>query len=127
MTAMAVHQRVRHYLETKGGKYQDFYIINGVYYNLRHKAEASFHRRSKRYEFGIPKIHWDRYVQVAKDGNPVYSLIVEEKSNLVYMAKLTELAAVARVYSGDTVDTGGTVFLPRDNLTLQKSRLSSDG
>lgn len=117
-TAATLHERLRKYLGTKGTKYQDFYIIANTYINLRHKAQASYHRRSKRHEFGIPKLHWDRYVELAKEGKCVYSLIVEENTSLIYCARIIDLGAVARVYSGDAIDKGGTVFVPRDRYKV---------
>lgn len=114
MTTAGLHERVKQFLESKGTKCQDLYVIGGNYINLRHKAAASYHRCGMRHEFGIPKVCWERYVQLAREHRIVYSLIVEDKTKTLYAAKVIDLAAVARVYYGDDIDNGGTVFVPRD-------------
>lgn len=82
-------------------QYQDLYLIDGgAYLNIRHKTEASYHRRSKRREFGTPKVHWDRYVKLAREGRPVYTVVIEGKSNTVYYARVADLIPHARVYLG---------------------------
>ncbi len=95
-------------------RYQDFYLAGKNYLNIRSKSEASYHRKTKRYEFGMPRRDYDRYLRMVKEGRQVYSLIIESKSDTLYIAKLSDLAAYARMYDGDKVDKGGSVFLPRD-------------
>jgi len=117
-TATLLHQRVQKLFEKSSTRYQDLYIISNVYYNLRHKAEASYHRRGKRYEFGIPMTDWKRYVKIAEDGNRIYSVIVEAKTNTVYAALVSDLAALARMCLGEDIDKGGSVFIPREKYTV---------
>ncbi len=106
---------------SKVKKYQDLYVIDGEFFvNVRHKHEASYHRRTKRHEFGIPLVHWNRYVKLLKDGHRVYSVVVETKTDTVYYARLKDLIPMSREYLGDSVDNGGTVFIPKDAYEVSK-------
>src|SRR5581483_5616356 len=108
---LTLHQQVQRYLDTHATKYQGLYVLKGgKYINLRHKSEATYYRKGRQYEFGIPKVHWDRYVKLARESKTVCSIVVEENTSTVYGANIKDLVSSVRVYHGDAVDVGGTVF-----------------
>jgi hypothetical protein len=101
-------------------KYQDLHLIGGgVYLNIRTKSEATYHRRSKKHEFGFPRVDWDRYVGMVRDGKKLGLIVIEKKTDVLYYARLEDVALHARLYLGDKVDKGGTVFLPRDKFEVK--------
>lgn len=78
-----------------------------MFVNIRRKTEASWHRKGKRYEYGIPLKQAQRYQQY-----PNLILIIHEvKSNEVLAAKFANLVSTARIYEKDTIDKGGTMFV----------------
>jgi len=82
--------------------------------NIREKEKPSYYRFGKRFEYGTPKVHFDRYKKMVARGEPVYSVICERSTGKVYIAPFAALIKTAREYSGNRLDTGGTVFLPKD-------------
>ncbi len=95
------------------GKHEDWYIVDGNYVNVRRKTEASFWRAGQRHEFGIPLRDWNKYRAWDRSA-PTYSVILERSTGQVYCGRIQDLAGKARIYDGDKVDRGGTVFIPRD-------------
>jgi hypothetical protein len=51
-------------------------------------------------------------------GTPVYIIILETLTGDILYQSLDELDAVRRVYDGDKMDRGGTVFFPRDSFVF---------
>jgi hypothetical protein len=75
--------------------------------NLRWKTKPVWGRRAKRWEWSIPLRHWQRYLdQVA------FLFVLETSTGRIFAAGIKQVAPEARVYPGDQLDQGGTVFLP---------------
>jgi len=51
-------------------------------------------------------------------GTPVYIIILETLTGDILYQSLDELDAVRRVYDGNKMDRGGTVFFPRDSFVF---------
>jgi hypothetical protein len=49
-------------------------------------------------------------------GTPVYIMILEVMTGEVLYQSLDTLDGIKRVYDGDKMDRGGTIFFPRDHL-----------
>lgn len=107
---------LKHYLRNKGYALtpnQDCYDIisplgKHALCNLRWKTKPVWGRIAKRWEWSIPLEAWQRYIQTS-----VKLLFVFEKSSgVIHCAKLQEIKPDARVYLGDDLDRGGTIFLP---------------
>jgi hypothetical protein len=71
-------------------------------------------RLTGRLEHGFSWRLFEHYRAVQQiTGTPVYIIIVEMPSGDLLYQSLDELDAVKRVYDGDKMDRGGTVFFPR--------------
>lgn|GEM_PF-5245105 len=51
-------------------------------------------------------------------GTPVYIVILETLAGDIPCQSLDALDAIKRVYDGDKMDRGGTVFFPRDSFVF---------
>lgn len=96
------------YIASKDGKRR--------WLNIREKESASYYRFGKRFEYGMPKGCFDRYKKLVARGEPVYSVICERSTGKVYIASFAALIKTAREYTGNRLDTGGTVFLPKESF-----------
>ena len=112
-------QRLLQSLASKGfavEQYQDLYRVckdgRCRLLNIRTKQTASYCRRLERHEFGMRATDFDRYKQLAADGETVFVVINESSTGRRYVASVDALVKSARTYRGDKLDTGGTVFLP---------------
>jgi hypothetical protein len=77
--------------------------------NVRHKSCPTLHRKTGKEEFGVPLRDYQRYI---RSRVPFYLAV--ECASAFYIARIEELDRVKRVYHGDAVDQGGSVFLPVD-------------
>jgi hypothetical protein len=75
--------------------------------NVRHKSSPTLHRKTGKQEFGLPLRDYRRYLR-----SPVPFYLAVECASAVYIARIEELDRVKRVYDGNAVDQGGSVFLP---------------
>ena len=85
-----------------------------LWLNIRTKACASYFRKGDRYEYGLPAVCFDRYAALSNSGETVLLAICDRQASKVYIANIRSLSPAARTYVGDKLDSGGTVFLPRD-------------
>jgi hypothetical protein len=109
------HQ-VRNWLQNKGWKLTeigDCYIAESptgkrATCNIRWKSKPVWGRRSKRWEWSVPLTAWKRYIHQGIQGMFVF----EKSTGSIHFACLSELIPEARIYEGEDLDKGGTVFLP---------------
>lgn len=88
---------------------------------VKTKASASYTRITRRLEHGIPKRHYDCYLEVQRiTGCKVTLFVYEEQTGEVLCGSLDELAKVKREYTGKKMSGGGMVFFPRDAFKLFK-------
>jgi len=81
-------------------------------FNFRQKTEASWHRKGRRYEYGIALVQAKRYQQY-----PNLLLIIHEtKTGEVLYARFADLMTTARVYPYDKIEPGGTLFVPKCSM-----------
>lgn len=76
--------------------------------NIRWKTKPVWGKRSRRWEWSVPLTAWQRYIN---DGVSVM-FVYEVSTGNIHFACLSELMPEARIYDGDDLDKGGTVFLP---------------
>jgi hypothetical protein len=70
-----------------------------------------------RVEHGFSWRLFQQYQMVQQiTGTRVYIIILETHTNDILYQSLDQLDAVKRVYEGDKMDRGGTVFFPRDSF-----------
>ncbi|MFZ1413007.1 MAG: hypothetical protein WAS73_00290 [Defluviicoccus sp.] len=80
---------------------------------------GSFTRITHRWEHGFSWRLFQHYQAVQRiTGTPVYILFVELPTGDLLYQSLDELDTVKRIYAGDRMDRGGTVFFPRDCLVF---------
>jgi len=60
--------------------------------------------------------HYQAVQQIT--GTPVYIIILETLTGDILYQSLDALDAIKRVYDGDKMDRGGTVFFPRDSFVF---------
>lgn len=76
-------------------------------------------RLTGRVEHGFSWRLFQQYGTVQQiTGTPVYIIILETLTGEILYQSLDELDAVRRVYDGDKMDRGGTVFFPRDSFVF---------
>ena len=86
---------------------------------VKAKAQATYHRKSERFEHGIPLRHFTHYLKVQEiTGRSVWLVVYEEDTGDVLQGKLDDLAQFKRIYEGDKMSRGGMVFFPRDKFIL---------
>jgi hypothetical protein len=51
-------------------------------------------------------------------GTPVFIIFLEMPTGDLLYQSLDQLDVVKRIYTGDRMDRGGTVFFPRDSLVF---------
>lgn len=86
---------------------------------VKTKKEATFTRRTQRYEHGFPLRHYHDYLRVQQEtGTEVWLFIYEESTGDVLYAKLDDLAKVMRPYKGNKMNYGGMAYFPRDAFKL---------
>lgn len=76
--------------------------------NLRWKTRPVWGRAAKRWEWSIPLQQWQRYLAMGVQ----FLFVLETSTNTIHAAAIKTVLPEARVYSGDDLDKGGTVFLP---------------
>lgn len=82
------------------------------------KAAASWTRKTKCYEHGIPIRHYNHYVAVEKiTGCAVWLCVHEEDTGAWLIASLQELSKGMRVYDGPKMSWGGMAFFRRDQFS----------
>ena len=75
--------------------------------NLRWKTKPVWGRKAKRWEWSIPLRHWQRYLDQVD-----LLFVLETSTGRIFATRPKQVAPEARVYPGDQLDVGGTVFLP---------------
>jgi hypothetical protein len=76
--------------------------------NFRWKSKPVWGIKAKRWEWSVPLIAWERYLDKAVK----FLFVLETSTGIVHAVKLLEVLPEARLYDGDDLDRGGTVFLP---------------
>ncbi len=80
---------------------------------------GSFTRITHRWEHGFSWRLFQHYQAVQRiTGTPVFILFLEMPTGDLLYQSLDQLDAVKRIYTGDRMDRGGTVFFPRDSLVF---------
>jgi len=83
---------------------------NKAIINLRWKTKPVWGKVTKRWEWSMPLLRWEAYQRMGV----AYSFIYEKQSGKIYVHSIKELMPQARIYQGEDLDKGGTVFLPVD-------------
>lgn len=84
-----------------------------LWVEVKTKSQATFHRKSQRWEHGIPKRHWDAYMDVRRiTGTDVWVFVVDTAQGDVLFNDIETLGKHARIYSGGKMSRGGMVFFP---------------
>jgi hypothetical protein len=78
--------------------------------NLRWKTKPVWGRIAKRWEWSIPLLVLRRYEEQGIN----FLVVLETSTGIIYLADREKVSQQARVYQGDDLDNGGTVFLPVD-------------
>lgn len=95
--------------------------------NIRGKHHASWWMLGRREEFGIPAVEFATHSETARDlGVPLYFFFYEERSKTISFISSNNTLIHARVWEKDNVDVGGTLFVPKKNVT-PIARLLDDG
>ena len=110
-------QRLTKFLESKGYTLEeqaDCYRITSPMgrvriANLRWKTKPVWGRNACRWEWSIPLVDWQRY-----QGWVDVLFVLEKSTGYVHAAELKHVQPMARIYNGDDLDKGGSVFLPVD-------------
>jgi hypothetical protein len=76
--------------------------------NIRWKTKPVWGKVSRRWEWSVPLLCWERYIREGIQGMFVF----EKSTGNIHFACLHELEQEARIYNDDILDKGGTVFLP---------------
>jgi len=108
--------RLKTFLEAKGytlNEVADCYNAtspngNKALINLRWKTKPVWGKIAKRWEWSMPLLRWEAYQRMGV----AYSFIFEKATGKIYVASIKELTPQARIYQGEDLDKGGTVFLP---------------
>jgi len=88
-----------------------------VVINVRGKSKASYWMKGKREEFGIPLAELMAYIQWSKGiGIPLYIFIYEDVSRMVSFISERQAIDRGRVWHGNEVDSGGSVFVPKRSM-----------
>ena len=88
---------------------------------VKTKEQATFTRKTQRFEHGIPLRHYNDYLEVQHiTGNEVWLFVYEEKSSEILCAKLDDLSQQKREYNGGKMSRGGMIFFPRDAFRVWK-------
>lgn len=86
---------------------------------VKTKTKADWTHITQRLEHGFPLRHYQDYFKVQREtGTEVWLFIYEESTGDVLYAKINDLDSIKRIYDGDKMDRGGTVFFPRDAFKL---------
>lgn len=109
-------QKVIERLESNGWKLHpsgDCYLVETpsgkwMCVNIRWKTKPVWGKRARRWEWSVPLRDWQRYINAGVMGMFVY----ERSTGIIHVACIHQLQPEARVYNGDDLDRGGTVFLP---------------
>jgi len=81
-------------------------------FNIRKKKCGSWNKLKKRMEYGIAKTHTEQW-----DTLPNLVVIIHDvQTNEVLYRRWSELKPTARLFAGDTLDKGGTLFIPKCEL-----------
>ena len=83
-----------------------------VLLNIRQKSEASWYKRGKRYEYGVALTQAKKYRQYPN----LIIIIHEVKTGEVMYGSFAKLLTTARVYDGEKIDWGGTMFLRKCDM-----------
>ncbi|MCP5117686.1 MAG: hypothetical protein GY953_43240, partial [bacterium] len=76
-------------------------------------------RLTGKIEHGFSWRLFRQYQEVERiTGTPVYTIIFETMSGDILFQSLDVLDGVKRIYDGDKMDRGGTVFFPREAFEL---------
>jgi len=101
--------------------------VQTILVNVRGKDHASWWRKGRREEFGIPLVEFTTYFDMAKSlGVPLYFIFYEEKMKMISYIDAETAMSEARLWEGDDVDVGGTLFVPKRRVTAL-ARLEPDG
>lgn len=86
---------------------------------VKTKTKADWTYMTQRLEHGFPLRHYHHYQKVQQiTGTEVWLFIYEESTGDVLYAKIDDLDCAKRIYGGDKMDRGGTIFFPRDAFKL---------
>jgi hypothetical protein len=89
-----------------------------IWVEVKTKACANLHRKTKTYEHGIDLRHYQHYCRVQEEtATPVWLFVFEEQSGYVLAASLTQLGA-PRVYAGDKMGRDGMAFFARNKFKV---------
>jgi hypothetical protein len=84
-------------------------------FTVRQKAKPVWGIISKRFEYSVPRRDWCEY---RKTGLPFYIFVCDLDSGKVYGSCLENLERHARLYDGDKLDEGGTMFFPQGAMKV---------
>lgn len=81
-------------------------------FTIKQKTEASFHRKTNQYEFGIPLRQANHYLRY-----PTLLLFIwESKTSTLWLGSFATLFKRGRIYNTDKIDEGGTLFVNRCHM-----------
>lgn len=81
-------------------------------FTIRQKTEASFHRKTNNWEFGIPLKQAHNYLRYPT----LLLLIWESKTSTLWLGSFATLFKRGRIYNADLIDESGTLFVNRCHM-----------
>ena len=84
---------------------------------VKTKTEATYTRTTRRLEHGLALRHFNDYKKIQEiTGCKVWLFVYENVAGYVLYQLIDKLELNKRIYSGDKMDRGGTIFFPRDSF-----------